>query len=171
MSDHVKYDSRTIWFHWLTAGLIVLMWGLAHIIDFFPIPERVWPRSLHIVTGVALIAIVLARLVWRRSGGTVLPPADAGILHLVATVTQFTLYGLVLITLGLGVVSEAVRADNIFYLFRLPSIAPGDKALRGLLENWHGTASNAILILAGLHGTAALYHHFLRRDGVLRRML
>ena len=36
----------------------------------------------------------------------------------------------------------------------------------------HGLLSNYLLLaLVGLHVVAALYHHFIQRDGVLQRML
>ena len=49
------------------------------------------------------------------------------------------------------------------------------KEARHLLSNrvttWHAIAANTILILAGLHASAALAHHYLLRDGTLVRML
>ncbi|HEY1090070.1 MAG TPA: cytochrome b/b6 domain-containing protein [Burkholderiaceae bacterium] len=35
---------------------------------------------------------------------------------------------------------------------------------------WHALAANSLLIVAGLHAAAALWHQFVRKDGVLRRM-
>lgn len=171
MSQTVSYDRRTIMLHWLTGGIIVAMWGLAQIIDWFPNALRVYPRSTHIVLGLALIAVFVTRIVWRNTGGRRLPAADSGALHVVAKATHWGLYALIAVTLGLGLYFEAVRADNIFNLFRLPSISPGNKPLRDWLGDWHGTAANAILILAGLHAAAALFHHYYLKDGLLGRML
>lgn len=171
MSDTVRYDSKTIVFHWLTAGLIVVMWGLAQVIDFFPTAVRVYPRSAHILIGLALLVIFGMRLFWRNTSGRHLPPADRGILALAAKGAHWGLYIVVGVTLVLGVYYEAIRGDNILNLGRLPSIAPGDKALRNMVGDWHGTAANIILILAGLHAAAGLVHHYVLKDGVLRRML
>ncbi len=171
MSQSVSYDSRTKYFHWLTAGLIVAMWGLAQIIDLFGRDVAVAIRSTHIVLGVALVVIYARRLIWRATGGASLPPASTGMQQLAAKATHYLLYIVVAATLIGGLVLEAVRADNIFYLGRLPSIAPGDRALRSTINDLHGTGANIILILAGIHAAAALYHHFIRKDGVLRRML
>jgi cytochrome b561 len=171
MSDSMRYDQRSILLHWLTAGLVVLMWGLAQIIDFFPKPLPVYPRSAHILLGLALVCVALVRVIWRRTGGRKLPPADTGLQGKAATAVHYGLYLLLAGTLALGLGLEAVRADNILNLFQLPSIAPGDRALRDLIGDWHGTAANALLILAGLHAAAALFHHYVVKDGVLRRML
>ena len=39
------------------------------------------------------------------------------------------------------------------------------------LEGLHGDFADVVLIVAGLHAAAALVHHYLLRDSVLRRML
>jgi len=39
------------------------------------------------------------------------------------------------------------------------------------MENLHALAANSILILAGIHASAALIHGYFWRDGVLARML
>ena len=171
MSDSQKYDTRTIWFHWLSAGLIVTLWGLAQIIDWFARPDRVWPRTLHIALGLTLVAVYVARVIWRVSSGRRLPMAETGVLGLVGKAAHYGLYALVAVTLGLGLYYEAMRGDSIAHLFRLPQLIASDQAARGAMGEWHGTAANAILILAGLHGAAALYHYIVRRDRVLQRMV
>lgn len=171
MSDSLHYDRRTIVLHWLTTVLVVTLWGLAQVIDFFPNAMRVYPRSVHILLGVALVVIYVMRVIWRGGAGRSLPPADTGLMGLAAKGAHYGLYALVAAVLVLGLVYEAVRADNILNLFRLPSVAPGDKALRSFLGDWHGTAANAVLILAGLHASAALFHQYVLKDNLLRRMM
>ncbi len=170
MPGNIVYDRRTVVLHWLTALLVVTLWGLAQVIDFFPNALRVYPRSTHILLGVALAVIYMTRVVWRATGGRRLPPADGGLRGLAAKAAHYGLYALVLAVLVLGISYEAVRADNILNVFRLPSVAPGDKGLRNLLGDWHGTAANAVLILAGLHAAAALFHQFVLKDNLLHRM-
>ena len=51
----------------------------------------------------------------------------------------------------------------------LPQI--GDRAMRKPITHWHGLAANLLLGLVGLHAAAALFHHYILRDGVLGRML
>jgi cytochrome b561 len=59
----------------------------------------------------------------------------------------------------------------IFNLLHVPACDPGNRALRRLIGGWHVPASNAIMIVVGLHAGAALFHHDVLRDGVLRRKL
>lgn len=171
MSGILHYDRRTIVLHWLTAALVVTLWGLAQVIDFFPNAMRVYPRSAHILLGVMLVVVYVTRAIWRSSAGRSLPPADTGLMGLAAKAAHYGLYALVAAALVLGVGYEAVRADNILNLFRLPSVAPGDKALRDFLGGWHGTAANGVLILAGLHASAALFHQYVLKDNLLHRMM
>jgi cytochrome b561 len=172
MSASLKYDRRTILLHWLTAALVISLWGLAQVIDLGPTPTaRVYIRSAHILLGVAWVVIYVSRVIWRSTEGVSLPPADRGWMQMAAKAAHYGLYVLVAATLLLGLGYEAIRADDILTLGRLPSIAPGDRDLRRLIGGWHGTAANALLILAGLHAAAALFHQFVLKDNLLRRMM
>lgn len=89
-----------------------------------------------------------------------------------ARLTHWVLYcGLIFAALVLGLANVWVRGDSLFNLFAVPAYDPGNRALRRLIGGWHALAANGIMILAGLHAAAALFHHYVLRDGVLRRML
>ena len=169
-SDH--YDLRTITLHWLTAFLVASLWGIGQTIDWFPkgLP-RTFARSTHITAGVLLALVVCYRIVWRRSAGRPLPPADRGALRIVSSLTHRALYVLLCTTFVLGIANAWIRGDAVFGLFRIPSFAPDDRPLREAIENFHGLSANALVVLALLHASAGLLHHFLWKDGVLRRML
>jgi cytochrome b561 len=63
------------------------------------------------------------------------------------------------------------RGDSIFGLFHIPKLFPSNQQLKPTVENLHQTLANALMILAAAHALAAIVHHFILRDGVLRRML
>jgi cytochrome b561 len=169
--EAVRYDSRTISLHWITAALVVLLWGVAHLIDDFPrgLP-RISVRSIHIVLGVILLLVVGMRLLWRLTRGERLAPARAGIGGWLSRGVHASLYVLVLATVGLGVAHTWIRGDSIFGLFKIVSLAPGNTNLKEFVEYLHATAANALVILASLHALAGLLHHFVLHDGVLKRM-
>ena len=50
-------------------------------------------------------------------------------------------------------------------------MVPGDRALVHQIGDWHALAANALLIVAGVHAAAALFHHYILHDETLRRML
>jgi cytochrome b561 len=60
---------------------------------------------------------------------------------------------------------------SVFGLFDLPAIVPRDLETYKLAKAWHGWLTKALLATALLHVAAALKHHFMDRDTVLRRMI
>jgi cytochrome b561 len=167
-----RYDGVSILLHWLTAGLVVILWTLGQTIDFFPKgAPKIDARSVHIVLGVTLGVVLLVRVWWRASAGRKLPLASQGWLGVTAKVVHYGLYVLVVVTVVLGIFNAWQRGDVLFNVYRLPQLIPGDRMLRRALGELHGDCADAVLIVAGLHAAAALAHHYLLRDRVLRRML
>jgi cytochrome b561 len=56
-------------------------------------------------------------------------------------------------------------------LIPLPSLSPVGSPVGHALGDWHQVFAWVLLVLIGLHVVAALFHHFILRDGTLRRML
>lgn len=170
-SAATRYDQTTIWLHWATAALVLVQWFVAQVIDLFPKGmARIEVRSAHISLGLVLAVLLVARLIWRATRGRVLPPADRGALQILAKGIHFALYVLIGAAILVGIGLAWARGDSIFGLFTIPAFAPGDQALPHKVEELHGALATFILVLAGLHASASLIHHFLWRDGVLLRM-
>jgi cytochrome b561 len=176
------YDTFTILLHWTTAALVVFLWVLAspdipmaggvNVIDLFPRGQpRIVVRSLHITLGVVLIAVLLVRLSWRVTSGQKLPQADQGLRGAAAKYVHYALYAVLATTLVLGLANVWARGDSIFGLFKIPAFAPNDRTLSETVGDLHRWAANSLLGVAGMHALAALFHHYVSRDGVLRRML
>ena len=166
------YDTWTIIFHWTVAVLVIGQWIGAQLIDYFPRgPLRVDARSLHIVFGVLLGVILIARIIWRTTSGRRLPLADRGALNILAKGTHWALYALVATMIALGVFLAWTRGDSLFNLISIPQYDPGNKALANKVFDLHATLGWIILGLAGLHALAALVHRFWWKDSVLQRML
>ena len=63
------------------------------------------------------------------------------------------------------------RGISVFGLFEVPASLtgiPDQEDVAGLIHEW---LAWALVIFAGLHGLAALKHHFIDHDATLRRML
>jgi cytochrome b561 len=167
-----RYDRTTIALHWVTAGLVVLLWGSAQIIDYFAKGAPRWNMlSVHMALGLTLAVIMLRRVTWRLTTGQRLPDAEAGILGWLARSTHLVLYALLIVQIALGIANAWVRGDHVFTWFVIPAFDPADKVLRKDVGQLHALFANLILIVAGLHAAAGLFHHYVMRDGVLRRML
>jgi cytochrome b561 len=165
------YDSRTVKLHWISAVLVMVLWLLGQSIDSFPKgTPRVTVRSLHIAIGVLLGLVLALRLVWRRSGGAALAPADPGFLGKISVGVHHLLYVLLLASVIAGLVNVWIRGDAVFNWFTVPEFDPGNKALRHNAGELHEFLANTLLIVAGLHALAAVWHHRVLKDGVLRRM-
>jgi cytochrome b561 len=165
-----KYDRTTISLHWITAGLMAVLWIIGQTADWLPdgpLNTDYW--SIPVVLGFALAAVIAWRIIWRNFGGNRLPAADTGVLHVVAQATHYGLYLLLLAVVVLGIINAFVRGYNLFDLVSLPQV--GDRAMRKPITHWHGFAANLLLVLAGLHAAAALFHHYIIRDSVLARMV
>jgi cytochrome b561 len=171
-SIDVSYDRRTIQLHWVTAVLVGLLWSIAQIIDYFPKgAPRIAVRSVHIVLGVLLGVILVMRVLWRSRSGRRLSLANDGVSGHLARIVHWALYvGLAAVIL-LGMANALGRGDSIFSLFRIPKLFPDIPQLKPTFERLHPTGANALMILAGVHALAAFAHHYILRDGVLRRML
>ena len=168
----LRHDPTTVALHWITALLVVVLWTIGQTVDFTPNGAlRIDYRSVHITCGVILAVVLVARLTWRLTRRQSLPPIDRGLMLFIARVTHWLLYALLLVTVGLGIAYLWVRGDSIFNLFKVPAYDPGNKALVKQVGEWHALAANTILIVAGLHAAAALFHHFVLRDATLRQML
>jgi cytochrome b561 len=163
------YDGTTIFLHWATAGLVVLLWIIGQTGDLFPKgPLRADAWSTHVALGFALAFLLIVRIGWRRFGGRQLPPADTGIRQTVAKTLHYALYVLLAATILGGLANAFVRGFNVFGVVALPQL--GDKALKEPLTEWHGLAANLVLGLALIHAAAGLAHHYVLKDTVLGRM-
>lgn len=168
----LRYDPTTIALHWTTAILVTVLWIIGQTVDFPPTTAlRNDYRSVHIVLGVSLAIVLLARMAWRLTGRKALPPTDQGLLLLIARLTHFALYILLFLTVVLGIGTAWTRGDTLFNLVAIPAYDPGNRPLIRLIHGWHALAANTVLIVAGVHAAAALFHHFIMRDVTLRRML
>jgi cytochrome b561 len=168
--DTLNYDPITIALHWVTATLVIVLWIIGQTADWIPdglINTDYW--SIHVVLGFTLGIVLIARIAWRGIGGRRLAAADTGALQLLAEASHNLLYLLLLAVVVLGVTNAFVRGYNLFDIVSLPQL--GDKALRRPITQWHGLAANVLLGLAVMHAAAALAHHYVVRDSVLRRML
>src|ERR1700730_13217210 len=172
LAAEVSYDPRTVRLHWATAVLVTLLWGIAQVIDLFPKgAPKIAARSVHIIIGVLLGVVLVIRIVWRSRSGRRLPPANRGVSGYIARTVHAALYAGLAAAIVLGILNAWARGDSLFGLFHIPKLLPADPQLKPTVEYLHKTFANALVILAAAHGLVAVIHHFILRDGVMRRML
>ena len=160
--------------HWITAILVVTLFSLAHIWDFFPHngPEQRTLQTAHVSLSVLLAAVVIIRLLWRVASGHQIPSVLQGFEGLAARAMHYSLYILLLVMVVAGFGKRwAGHHDVEFFGLGIPSPMAADPAWRKDFSFIHHWGAWIIITFAALHAAAALYHHFMRHDDVLLRML
>jgi cytochrome b561 len=170
-----RYDALEIFFHWATVILVVLLYLLAQAWGFLPHASdfRHGLESLHVSIGLVLTAVVVLRVVWILGPGRRVAPASSGLAQFATTLIQYALYGLLAAVIVLGLLNRWGHGDplSFFGAFTIPSPYAFSKDQAHTFNEIHELVANSILALAGLHACAALAHHYVLKDGILRRML
>ncbi len=160
-----NYDRVTIGLHWVVASLVAALWLMGRTIGFLPRGTlRIDLWSLHVLLGFALAGVLIARIVWRTTGGRRLPPADRGALRLLALVTHRLIYVLLLTVVALGVINVFAHGFPLFNVWHFPKLGQDDFAQT--INARHDLVANVIAATVALHAAAALFHHYVIRDTV-----
>lgn len=153
----VNYDRTSRILHWLVAVLVVVQFSTGWSWGFFERGSE--PRfhlfRLHLFSGYGVLALAALRIGWRLTHAA--PPLPAGMgraAQIAARATHGLLYLLILAQPILGAVTVTALGKSL---------------------GWTGAAHVALAyVIAGLvalHVAAALWHHFVWRDGLILRML
>ena len=161
--------------HWATAILVLI----AFLYGPGGSEQRVYSvtgdfdRQLHETLGLTVFILTGLRVLWRMADTRPDPPLVSRWMGLAAKALQGTLY-LLLFAIPLTAIAGAwLEGHPVTLLAGLqfaPPVAEAHKTGAWIAEI-HTWLGDAILWLAGLHALAALVHHFILRDGVLRSML
>lgn len=161
--------------HWLMAAIIFAALALGVWATYLKpgTPLRVDLLTVHKSLGVTALALIALRIVVRLA--TRAPPyrPPLGRLNRMAAAAAHGLLYVVMITLPLsGYVHSAAggHAFNWFGLFPVPNLVPLNKQTDAGAGQAHHVFAWVIAALLAAHVLAALWHGFVRRDGVLARM-
>ena len=171
--DGTTYDGVAIALHWATAFLVIANFALAQTWDWFAKPTRGLMEDTHMSFGVLLTAVIVARIAWRFIPGHQVSSLEAGWQRIASKATHYVLYALLVAEAGLGFAFRwgAGRPMEFFGVGIPPLIGEIAKPLRRELREFHEWIGWAIIVIALLHAAAALYHHYVLKDRVLKRML
>lgn len=169
-----RYSCVAIALHWVTAILIIgmLLAGFFHEAFGEEVEKQIIP--IHKAVGVLIIAITIFRLGWRlKNPPPELPETMSKWQKNASKITHYELYFLLLAMplSGWLMSSAAGYPVSMFGLFSIPPIIGKDKELANLFYEAHEILGWVILALIILHTMAGLYHHYIVKDGVLKRML
>ena len=161
--------------HWWMAALIIGLVGLGLYMTDQPDSDPKWALyDLHKSLGVVAFTLVLVRLAWRRASPPPDPSASLSDLEKSAAhAAHFLLYAAMIALPVSGYLDSAFGGYHIsvFGLFDVPLLLGKNDTLFKLAERTHGLIGYGLILLVAVHAGAALKHHFVARDDVLRRML
>lgn len=154
MKTTVGYSRVQIALHWLVALLILAAWlsgeGAEEAME--AVEGGAAPGFVpHVAFGLAILLLVAVRIAVRLSRGAPAAPGVPGSLSVLAADWGHRLLYLLMIAVPLGGVS-------VFFL--------------GLdVGEVHGLAANLLMLLVLGHALMALYHQYVLKDGLIRRMM
>jgi cytochrome b561 len=169
------YSATAKRLHWLIVLLVAIQFVTAYLL---PHIGRNTPPStvinLHFSFGILILVVMAVRFVHRLRHPIPLESNDARPLERFLAKTAHRLFYLILLVgpfLGWASASAHRLPVILFGIVPLPAIAPPGADWGHEAGDIHSTAMWALLWLIGLHAATALYHHVVRHDGTLRRML
>jgi cytochrome b561 len=161
--------------HWTTAALVIVMIPIGIVMANFSLgPAGDVLYDIHRSIGAVLIPLVLVRLGYRLTNPPPPLPDDIpAIQRLAANLTHWALYMLLVVQGFIGwIATSAYRAPiKVFWLFELPPIWPVDQPYSEKMFGVHRLLGIVLALLICMHIGAALFHHFVRKDDVLMRMV
>jgi cytochrome b561 len=168
------YGSLAKLLHWAIVLLIVPQYFLAEAADELPngiekLQLITWHKSL----GMLVLLLALVRIGWKLANRGLPRPVGAPWQRKVAAAGHGLLYLLILAqpVSGWLMSSAANYPVTLFGWFQFPALIGEDHELHEALEEVHELLFTLVLVVVAVHIAAALYHHFILRDSVLRRML
>jgi cytochrome b561 len=176
VAESGRFDQISIALHWITVLLIVTQFTSAWLHKSVDPDTSLAAAvlSTHRTTGVLTWIVALVRLVWRHNFAY-LPPFPDSVSKMkqsIATANEYGLYVLLLVQPVTGLARVLFRGQPFVFLFwKVPALMEPDPTLRGQFADIHEFGAKALLLLIGVHAGAALFHHLILRDGILRRML
>ena len=171
--DRTRYNRLAILFHWVMAALIFYAAASIMIADDLPRGAfREFIKTTHNSVGAVVLLLLVLRLAWRLV--STVPPMPEGMTtqqQRLARLAHLGLYGLMALVPVLGLTTHFLRGRGLeFGFFSIESPLAANRTLSRGIKEVHELAAYALLALVAFHVAAALWHQFIKRDGLMARM-
>lgn len=173
-NNPTQYGALARFFHWAITILIIvtipIAWTMLRVGEG---PLQNFLFVVHESIGLTIFLLAVLRVVWRFVAPP--PPLPASVPQgraLLAHANHWLLYLLLFLMPVTGYLSVVAGGYplNFFALFNVPRLVEKSESLAKFTENAHLALQYAVYALVLIHVAAALHHHLVQRDGVLRRM-
>ncbi|CAG0980058.1 Cytochrome b561 [Methylophilaceae bacterium] len=170
-----RYSTPVVILHWFMLLLLIAVYGFIELRELFPkgTEPRELMKTLHFMLGLTVLATVFLRLFFRISSRTpAIQPAPGWISRRVSQAVQIALYTLMIgMPIAGWLVLSAAGKPVPFFGLELPPLIAENKGLADTIKGVHKTVGKAGYLLIAAHALAGLYHHYVRRDNTLTRIL
>jgi cytochrome b561 len=173
-----QYSRLAKVFHWTTVPLLFLAIASGLVIRFIKDDPKMGFYALHESVGLIILMLSIARLAWRGfSTPPLLPDHIPAKMRLAASAVHHALYAALILQPLLGFFMTnaygfPMQGATAFLGFiDLPRFMAEAPTLALVLHWAHSLIGWSLPFLLAAHIGGAIYHHALRRDGTLLRML
>lgn len=168
-----RYNLLAMALHWLVAILLAVVGVLGLVLEAFPKSTRLGVINLHAALGLLLFGLILLRLLWRwATGGPGPDPTWSGWMQRASRLAHLGLYVLMLAVPLVGIIAYVWHGRAFdFGLMRLDLGLGSVKWIYDPAEELHEFLAFALMGLVGLHILGALWHQYIARDQIFRRIL
>jgi cytochrome b561 len=165
------YGRLSISLHWLMLVLLAAAYATILLREGYPRGSEIREafKAWHFSLGLTVFGLVWVRLLARTLGRRI---AGSGWTERIAGAMHLSLYGFMIAMPLLGWVILSAEGDPVrLFGLQLPALTAPNEALAGRAEDIHEMLGTVGYWLIGIHAAAALFHHYVLKDGTLRRML
>ena len=170
-----RYTGVAIGLHWLIGLMIVTSLGVGlYMVSLSLSPDKLRLYSWHKWAGVTIFMLVLVRSLWRLTHPAPPLPDDVPVWQRkVAEATHYALYALMIVIPLTGwLMSSAKGFQTVYFgVVPIPDLLAKNEGLGETLALVHRYLNYSMIGLVIAHIAAALKHHFIDKDDILRRML
>ena len=174
-----RYDLSLRIIHWATVVAILAAYLFANIgggsEEGGTATTGMQAMQWHYVAGIVVLLFVIPRLVLRIYVPTPpIVPAPGSITALTARLVHVALYVFLIVQPVLGWLQVSYGGEQVIVPWlgwHLPALVHPDPQAKEIVGEVHELIGNVFYAVIALHILAALWHHFMRRDNTLKRML
>jgi cytochrome b561 len=168
-----RYGPVAMSLHWIMAALVLFAGVCGLLLDDWPKATKLFWINIHVQVGLLILVLLVARIWWRRTHTPPeLPPEAGEISRRLSNPVHLLIYALMLVIPMVGIVALVWHGRAFdFGLFSIDFGVKANGPVYHQAEDIHLWLTYGLFALVGGHGVAALWHHFIRRDPVLLRML
>ncbi len=168
---NTRYPTPMILIHWLVALLVLT----AYITGGNPVRHG-FEGEIHVASGMAIALLFLIRLPLRLLFQRKIPSHNLPAWqHYPALLVHLALYACMILLPLTGMLALSEKTEQyVVFGMQLPLFSGFSLGEWEELEDigeLHELLGQAFIALAGVHAAAALVHHFIFKDGVLKSML